>query len=288
MTVRLACEAMKTRFEVVLHGDDPVRLRAAGEEALGEIQRLDRQLSFYRPDSELTWVNAHAGAGPVPVEPRFFRLLERCLELTEATDGAFDITIAPLMRAWRFVNGEGAVPDRQTLARARSAVGRDRVMLDARRSTVSFARPGVAIDLGSAGKGYAIDRAMGVLAEYDVSRALLHGGTSSIHALGDGERQAGWTVGWTPPHRAAERITLRDSALSVSAPRGKCFEVDGRRFGHVMDPRTGEPVAGAASALVVGPQSFECDALSTAVLVLGHGWLPTLAARFSSYRGMVA
>jgi thiamine biosynthesis lipoprotein len=279
---------MATRFEVVLHGDDPVRLRAAGEEALAEIQRLDRQLSFYRPDSELSWVNAHAGQAPVPIEPRFFRLLERCLQLSDASDGAFDITVAPLMRAWRFVNARGAQPDRRILDVARDAVGRHCVALDTARRTVRFTHPRVAIDLGAAGKGYAIDCAMNVLAEHGIGNAFLHGGTSSAHAVGNDEGEVGWRVGWAPPDAPVERILLRDAALSVSAPHGKCFEAEGRTFGHVMDPRTGEPVVGAASALVVGPRSFECDALSTALLVLGIEWLPTLTTRFPGYRAKVA
>lgn len=278
---------MATRFELVLHGGESGRLRAAGEEALAEIQRLDRQLSFYRPDSELSWVNARAALGPVQVEPRFFRLLERCLQLTDATDGAFDITIAPLMRAWHFVSAGGALPDCETLARARSMVGRQHIELDADRCTVSFTRPGVAIDLGAAGKGYAIDRAMSVLTEHDITSALLHGGTSSIHTIGSDKGAAEWMIRWS--RQVTERpIVLRNEALSVSAPHGKCFEAGGRTFGHVMDPRIGEPVVRTASAVVIGPGSLECDALSTAVLVHGPDWVPTLSGRFPGYSGMVS
>jgi thiamine biosynthesis lipoprotein len=281
--VRVACEAMGTRFEIVVHGDDPVRLRAAGEAAMHEIQRLDCQLSFYRPDSELSWLNARAARAPVQVEPGFFGLLERCLQLTEATDGAFDITVAPLMRAWRFVNGDGRLPDGHTLAAARALVGRGGVELDVRRRTVRFTRPGVALELGAAGKGYAIDRAMSILAEHEVASALMHGGTSSIHATGNDPGRIGWTVTW-----AARPLALRNEALSVSAPHGKCFREGGRTYGHVLDPRSGEPVLRTASALVTGPRSLECDALSTAVLVLGPDWLPTLGTRFPAYRGMLA
>jgi thiamine biosynthesis lipoprotein len=278
---------MATRFEVVLRGGDPVRLRAAGEEALDEIQRLDRQLSFYRPESDISWLNAHAAWEPVPVDRSLFQLLDRCVQIAVATDGAFDITVAPLMRAWSFVGAGGAVPDRQSLARARAAVGSHRLQLDRERCTVRFTHPSVAIDLGAAGKGYAIDRAMKILAEHRVDDALLHGGTSSVHAFGQDDEEQDWSIAWAPPDAPAETIRLRDAALSVSAPHGKWFEAEGRTFGHVIDPRSGDPVACARGALVVGPSSLECDALSTAALVLGPLAVPALEATFPGYHARV-
>src|SRR5262249_48591608 len=109
--VRHARRAMATRFEVALWGADPIRLRAMAEEALGEIERLEAQLSFYRPESELSGLNACAAAGPVVVEPGFFRLLQRAVELSRATGGAFDPTVAPLVGCWGFAGGGGRVPD---------------------------------------------------------------------------------------------------------------------------------------------------------------------------------
>jgi thiamine biosynthesis lipoprotein len=286
--VRLALEAMATRFELVLDGPDPVRLRAAGEEALDEILRLDRQLSFYRRASDITWINGLAADDAVRVEPGLFRLLQRCQALSAATDGAFDVTVAPLMRAWRFVADSGAVPDEAALAAARQSVGHTHLQLDPDTLTISFAKRGMGIDLGAAGKGYAIDQAMHILRAHGVTHALLHGGTSSIHALGalpDGRR---WQIGWNPPGGRLRRFELRDSALSVSAVHGKAFVADGRTYGHVMDPRTGLATAAARAAAVTGPGSLECDALSTALLILGPAWLPSLRAKFPGYDGEVA
>jgi thiamine biosynthesis lipoprotein len=287
-SLRLSCDAMATRFEVVLRGGDAARLRAAGEEALEEIQRLDRQLSFYRPESDISWLNTHAASEPAPVEPRLFQLLERCMWIAAATEGAFDITVAPLMRAWSFVAAGGALPEPEMLARARAAVGFHLIQLDCEHCTVHFTHPGVAIDLGAAGKGYAIDRAMDVLAEHRIGNALLHGGTSSVHAFGHDEEERDWKVAWSRPDTLLEEIPLHDAALSVSAVHGKSFAAEGRTFGHVIDPRSGEPTAAARSALVVGPRSFECDALSTAALVLGPTGVSTLIARFPDYHARVA
>src|SRR4029453_7311951 len=135
---------------------------------LEEIVRLDAQLSFYRASSDITWINARAANEPVTVEPRLFKLLERCLALSAASDGAFDITVAPLMKAWRFIGESGAVPDTATLERARGLVGFRGVELDAAARTVRFAQTGMLLDLGSAGKGYAADVAISRLRENGV------------------------------------------------------------------------------------------------------------------------
>jgi thiamine biosynthesis lipoprotein len=286
--VRLALDAMATRFELILHGADAVRLRAAGEDALGEVARLERQLSFYRPTSDVTWINAHAADNPVKVEPGLFGLLTRCRALSVATDGAFDVTMAPVMRAWRFVGGCGALPDPAALASARAAVGFGHVHLDADASTVWFARAGMGIDLGAAGKGFAVDRAVDVLQAHGVARALLHGGTSSVHVIGTPPGHAEWRIGWAPPGETRRAFDLRDGALSISAVHGRAFESGGRLYGHVIDPRTGCPTDATRAAAVTGPGSFECDALSTALLVLGPKWLPELRSRFPGYDGVVS
>lgn len=269
---------MATRFELVLQGEDEVWLRAAGEAALAEIDRLEAQLSFYRPSSEISHLNARAAAGPVQVEPRLFRLLQTAKDLHARTDGAFDLTVAPLMRCWGFVNDTGHLPDPAALAEARARTGMHLVTLDETDFTVRYERPGVLLDLGGIGKGYAVDEAMAVLAEAGVERAFLHGGTSTIAALGQPGEAAPWTVALPRPGAAGNAegsdvlavIPLKDASLSVSAVWGKAFVADGKVYGHVIDPRTGSPVEGAVLAAVVTASATESDALSTALLVLGR------------------
>src|SRR5262249_29592116 len=151
--VCLSLHAMATRFELVLYGDDSGRLRAAGEEALQEIERLDSQLSFYSPSSEISKINARAAEQPVKIEPRLFSLLRDCLELTHQTEGAFDISIGPLMRAWRFFGPEGRVPEAAEIDSVRSIIGTGNIELDHESSTIRFKRRGVQLDLGAYGKG---------------------------------------------------------------------------------------------------------------------------------------
>jgi thiamine biosynthesis lipoprotein len=262
---------MATRFEIVLHGPDAPGLRAAGEEALGEIERLEAQLSLYRPSSEIAQVNARAHAGPVRVTPAVFHLLEHARRLADETGGAFDITVAPLVRCWGFMGGTGAMPDPEAVAEARGLVGMDRIELNPADYTVRFTRRGVMIDLGAIGKGYAIDRAAWLLREAGVTSALIHGGTSSSFAIGrppDAER---WKVAIASPSpdpaaRPLAVVELADESLSVSAVWGRSFQAGERTFGHVIDPRTGMPSAQALLTAAVLPSATEGDALTTAML----------------------
>ncbi len=273
--VVLARNAMATRFEIVLHGADPVALRAAGEEALDEVDRLEGRLSLFRPESEIAHVNARAFREPVVVSPEVFRLLRRAEQLHAETEGAFDITIAPLVRCWGFLGASGAPASADSLVAARANVGMRFVELDASQSTVRFSRRGVMIDLGAIGKGYAVEQAADVLREAGVSSALIHGGTSTAYALGCPPDAAGWNVviegdpRRDEPEAALPRLSICDEAMSVSAVWGKWFDAGGRMLGHVIDPRDGQPACRAMLAAVVLPSATETDALSTALLVRG-------------------
>jgi thiamine biosynthesis lipoprotein len=303
-TVTLACQAMATRFEIVLHGDDAVSLRAAGEEALQEVERLDGRLSLYRPDSEIAHVNSHAAREPVQVSPELFALLELSRQLSKETGGAFDITIAPLLRCWGFLGGSGSMPDPKNLARARELTGMNLVHLNPRDRTVAFERNGVMLDLGAIGKGFAVERAATILSDAGVTSALVHGGTSTVYALGQPLDADHWKVAIAKPSRdpaeiiASNRppsmesllttLTLENEALSVSAIRGKSFQSGGKTFGHVLDPRVGCPVQGASLAAVILPSATETDALSTALLVLGEAGREQILRFRSSARTLAA
>ena len=262
---------MATRFEIVLHGGDPSALRAAGEEALDEIDRLEAQLSLYRPGSEVARLNAQAHERAVRVTPGLFRLIERARELSSATQGTFDITVAPLMRCWGFMGGTGSMPEDAAVQEARALVGMHLLELDADQFTVRFTRPGVMLDFGAIGKGYAVDRATELLREAGVTSALLHGGTSTAFALGRLPNGALWKIAVTSPtnESAAQPVAaveLEDESLSVSAVWGRAFRAGGKSYGHIIDPRSGRPAEHARLSAVVLRSATETDALSTALL----------------------
>jgi thiamine biosynthesis lipoprotein len=267
---------MATRFEIVMYGDNSSALRAAGEEALAEIEKLEDQLSLYRPSSEIAHLNARAAAGPVRVTPSLFALLREARRLHDLTDGAFDVTIAPLVRCWGFMGGQGRMPEPEAVEMARRSVGMRQITLDEQALTVRFAREGVMIDLGAIGKGYAVERAAEILRENGVTSALLHGGTSTVYSIGHPPDLKYWDVALEqPPEQLAPAaiptvIHLRDEAMSVSAIWGRSFQVDGKLYGHVLDPRTGYPAKAVFLAAVVSSSATETDALSTALLINGQ------------------
>jgi FAD:protein FMN transferase len=307
-TVTVARNAMATRFELVVHGTDEIRLRAAAESALDEIDRVEAQLSCYRPASQISHLNAHAASGPVRVDPALFDFLDQALRLHRLTDGAFDPTIGPLMRCWGFTRGEGRVPAPDELEAARQVTGMHWIELDPSRFTVRFRRAGVAIDPGAIGKGYAIEAAAEILIEAGVQSALIHGGTSTVRALGsppdsDAWRVAlprpRWTVGQHNGHdsprsiapavdRPLAVVSLRDNAVSVSAVWGRIFETEAGTIGHVLDPRRGEPVRGAVMSAVITKSATVADAFSTALLVLGFDGQERLRAAAPDLQSLVA
>jgi FAD:protein FMN transferase len=262
---------MATRFEIVLHGNDARALRAAGEEALDEIDRIEAQLSLYRLGTEVDRLNREAHGRAVRVTPSLFHLLERARDLSRETGGAFDITIAPLVRCWGFMNGTGAMPETGAVEEARAKVGMHLVEFDAANFTIHFARAGVMLDLGAIGKGYAVDRAAELLRENGITSALIHGGTSTAFAIGrqpDGSR---WKIAITPPDNDSSApplavVELENESLSVSAVWGRSFKAGEKTYGHIIDPRTGAPADSARLSAVVWPSATESDALSTALL----------------------
>jgi thiamine biosynthesis lipoprotein len=274
---------MATRFEIALHDGNETRLRAAAEEALDEIENLERQLSIYRPDSELSRINRLAAWEPVPVEPRLFVLLERAQSISHQTNGAFDITAGPLSRCWGFMNGTGKVPERTAIEAARAVTGFEHLELNKDSLSIRFKKNGTILDLGAIGKGYAIDRAIELLQEAGIQNAFLHGGTSTCAGLGAASDGQPWRVAIEAPPdaecslveklqtsqcgRTLAVIELRDEALSVSAVWGKAFEADGVVLGHIIDPRTGWPARNAALAAAICNSATDSDACSTALLV---------------------
>jgi thiamine biosynthesis lipoprotein len=255
----------------------------AAQEALDEVERVEAKLSHYRPDSEISDLNLRAAYEPVLVDPALAELLGRALALAEATDGAFDPTAGPLVKCWGFFRGEGRLPDAEAVAAARERVGWRLVEMDSAGRTVRFRREGVEVHLGAIGKGYAIDRAAEVLREVGIGAALLHGGTSTVCALGAPPGADAWRVGLRHPADPERRIAvvrLRNRALSTSGDYEQFFEAEGHRWGHILDPRTGEPARGVRSATILGDSATDTDALSTAAFVLGVEGARGLCERF--------
>ena len=274
--VRASRRAMATIFEVLL----PLGLANSHEiaaAALDEIDRHEAQLTIYREGSEVSQLNRTAFERPMRVDAGLFRLLTLSDRLTTATEGAFDVSAGALSRVWGFVAGPRRVPEEAELAAALERVGMRHVHLDPENDTVRYHRPGLEINLGSIGKGWALDRLAETLSTlWGVRCALLHGGHSSINAVGTPPNDPrGWLVGirhpWYPDRHLA-LLRLRGQALGTSAATFQHLEYNGQKLGHILDPRTGWPAAALASASVLAPTAAEADALATAFFIQGSGW----------------
>ncbi len=265
-------QAMGTEFTLVAYGDDPQYLTAVGNEVFEEIDRLEGQMSIYKPKSELSVINRTAASRSVCVEPKLFELLGNAADHSQSTGGAFDVTAGPLMKAWGFFRGKGRVPANSEIAQVLRRVGYRHVHLNRAERTIRFDREGLELDLGAIGKGYAVDRAVDILRRYGVTRALVSSGTSSLYALGAPPGACGWSISLRNPYdseKAANVIYLRNCSLSTSGDYEKFFKVGAKMYAHILNPSTGKPVENMLAVIVLAVSACDADALSTAFYVMG-------------------
>jgi thiamine biosynthesis lipoprotein len=284
---------MAARFELVIaDAGDASFLQAAGEEALNEISDCERLLSVHRPDGELFRINAHAAKGPMRADPRVLQFIIQAQSLAELTHGTCDIAIGPLLETWRIQRTDTdllSAPTEDDIVSALRLVNvRQQVVVDLHAETVVFTQPGVRLDPGALGKGWAIKRAITLLREHGITRALLHGGTSSVAAIGAPLEQSAWHIGIANPQNGSVIATalLSHNSLSVSALHGRQLISGGQSHGHIIDPRTGHPVNHTALSAIVHSDSVIAEAWSTALLIdhdvaqqcSTSAWLPTSTA----------
>jgi thiamine biosynthesis lipoprotein len=269
-------DAMGATFSVVLYGSDQAAMNQAIDAAFDEAHRLDALLSNYKPESEWSRINREAAEHPVAVSPELFRLLSDCIEYSRATEGTFDITVGPLMRAWGFFGGERHVPSPDQLRDALEIVGYRHVQLNARKRTVRFDRPGVEIDPGGVGKGYAVDRMVKILRARGFRNALVAASGSSIYGLGNPpDEPRGWPISIADPwnHRKnAAQVFLKAMSLSTSGSYEKSFRVNGHRYSHIMDPRRGAPAEGAVQVTVLAPRTIDSEVWAKPYFIQGREW----------------
>ena len=283
--------AMATIFTLHLYSDDAGRASAVSDEVFDEVDRLEQMLSNYRETSELSRINRDAGAGPVTTDPEMMDFLSQAEHWSRVSDGAFDMTVGRLMKAWGFYRHQGAVPPAEELNRLRAVTGWQKVEVDQTARTVQFAAPGVELDPGGIGKGFAVDAAVRILRENGVQAALLSAGSSTLYGLGAPPGRSGWRVvmrGPLPSRRRLSVVLLRDESLSSADCSQKNFVVDGHLYCHIMDPHTMHPVEGRVQVSVMHPSATASDALSNVVFVQEpEQSLRTLAASVPEARALI-
>ena len=269
-------DAMGSTYGIVLYGEDQARLRAAADDAADEVRRLDRMLSNYQPSSEWSEVNRFAAERPVRISPELFELLTDCVNYSRASEGAFDITVGPLMKVWGFYKGSGHLPHRAEVRGALAKTGYRNLMLDAANHSVRFAREGVEMDPGGIGKGFAVDKMVDVLRKDGITTALVSASGSSIYGLGAPPSDPrGWKIQIKDPRatsQVVDEVYLKNSSLSTSGNYEKFFLAEGRMYSHIMDPRTGWPAEGVLQVSVVSPRTIDSEAWTKPYYVNGRAW----------------
>lgn len=254
----------------VYHADAGAAERAMAR-ALDEMQRVDRLLSNYDPTSELSVMNREAAKAPFHASDELFRFVEQCQHYFRETEGAFDPTVGALVRAWGFFGPRPVRPPKEVIAAAKASSGFSNVRLNPSRRTVFYAAPGLEFDPGGIGKGYAVDRAVDVLRQAGITSAMVSAGGSTIFALGHPPGRDAWRVAVADPddvERPLRYVRLRDAAVSTSGVSRRSVREAARRYSHIFDPRSGEPVERMCQVTVVTTRATDSDAFTKAAFVL--------------------
>lgn len=271
-TLRLTTRAMACDFSVIMNPSSRNHVMDASA-VLDLIHDLESQLTVYRDESEVSSINRLAAQREVKVENRLFELLNQAKRLNNETDGCFDLTTGTLIALWRRCRENRTIPEENEIAECLQHVGMHHVLLSDDRATVRFGNQGTEINLGAIGKGYALDRAGELTSELGIDAWLLHGGHSSVKAQGDHNQTGGWPVGIGNPLFTKQRLgtlLLRNQAMSTSGSNIQYFRHGGKRYGHILNPKTGWPADGTLSVTVLAPSAAVADALSTAFFVGGR------------------
>jgi len=259
---------MGTAIRVQLWSDDKVAGEAAIDAVMEEMHRIDREMSPYKPESELSKINREAADHPVPISAEMFDILSRSIEFSKLSGGAFDITFSSV--GYMYDYRRHVKPTDSEIQKALPGINYRHLLLDKDKQTIRFARHGVRIDLGGIGKGYAVDNCIAILKKRGITHALVTAGGDS-RVLGDHEGRP-WMVGIRDPRRkdnVVAVIPLINSAISTSGDYERFFEVNGVRYHHILNPKTGRSAMGVHSASVIGPDATTTDGLTKPVFILG-------------------
>jgi FAD:protein FMN transferase len=265
---------------VVLHAPGSEAARRAATAAFARIAILDQMMSDYRPDSELRRLEGRTGEW-IPISAELYDVLDRALQISEATGGAFDPSIGPLVALWRTARQTGRVPDPLWVEAARARVGWRDIRLDASRRAIRFERPGMRLDLGGIAKGYILQEARRILRWHNVTRTLIESGGDIVVGEPPPGRP-GWRIdtGSADSSFAERAARLVNAAMATSGPEFQFVEIDGIRYSHVIDPRTGLGVTTPVVARVIAEDAATADALATALTILGEESATAIRERF--------
>jgi thiamine biosynthesis lipoprotein len=270
-TIRLETQAMACAWNIIMNPGPVEQVRKASD-AFEVVHDVETLLTVYRAESEISQVNFHAAERPVTVSQGLYDFLDRARRLSLETNGAFDPASGALLRLWRSARREGRIPTQPEIDEALLSAGVAKIEFIPEARSIRFPRPGFAFDLGAIGKGHGVDRAVESLRQAGMTDFVIHGGYSSVYGAGDHLAQGGWPIALKNPlflDGSYATVLLSNKGLGTSGSNVQYFRHEGRRYGHILDPRTGWPAEGLLAVTVIADSTADADAISTALYVMG-------------------
>ena len=277
---------MGSVFDISIIEKDSLMANQRIDEVYKEIDRIENLISEWRPQTQISQVNREAGIRPVKVDAEVFELTKRAIAYSKMSNGAFDISIMAMDRIWKFDGSMTTMPTPAAVQQSIVNVGYQDIVLDSVASTIFLRKVGMKIGFGSIGKGYAADRGRTLMQEKHVKGGIVNA-SGDLATWGKQPNGKAWTVGITNPFNNVKLIKvlkLKESAVATSGSYEKYAEIDGKRYSHIINPKTGYPASGLTSVTIYGPSAEFCNALSTSVMVLGKEAGIALVKAYPQYR----
>ncbi|NHQ65760.1 FAD:protein FMN transferase [Elizabethkingia miricola] len=263
---------MGSRFQITLVDKDSISAERNIDKAIAEITRIENLISEWRPETQISQVNQNAGIKPIKVDKEVFDLTKKGLYFSKLTDGAFDISIVAMDKIWKFDDSMNELPSEQAIKESVRNVGYQNIILDSTNSTIFLKNPGMKIGFGSIGKGYAADKTRDLMKSMGVKAGIIDA-SGDISTWGNQPDGKPWAIGINNPfndHKMAAILYFKENAVTTSGSYEKYAEIHGKRYSHIMNPKTGYPSTGLTSVTITGPNATMANGFSTSVMVLGE------------------
>ena len=276
---------MGSRFQITLVDKDSISAEQNIDKAIAEITRIENLISEWRPETQISQVNQNAGIKPIKVDKEVFDLTKKGIYFSKLTDGAFDISIVAMDKIWKFDDSMDELPSEQAIKESVRHVGYQNIVLDSTNSTIFLKNPGMKIGFGSIGKGYAADKTRDLMKSIGVKAGIIDA-SGDISTWGTQPDGKPWAIGINNPfndHKMAAVLYFKENAVTTSGSYEKYAEIHGKRYSHIMNPKTGYPSTGLTSVTITGPNATMANGFSTSIMVLGEKEGLKLLKQFPEY-----
>lgn len=262
---------MGSKFKITLVDKDSISTEKNINKAIDEIIRIEKLISDWKPDSQVSQVNQNAGIKPIKVDKEVFELTKRAIYFSEITNGGFDISFAAMDKIWKFDGSMEILPTQEEINKAIAKIGYQNIVLDEENSTIFLKLSGMKIGFGSIGKGYAAQKTRNFMQNLGIKAGIIDA-SGDMTTWGNQPDNSLWKIGVINPfkrYKTADILTMKNGAVTTSGDYEKFILIDGKRYSHIINPKTGYPVTGLTSVTVIGPDAEMCNGYSTSIMVLG-------------------